>query len=281
SEEGAVPLLPIQSWFFDTPMVHRAHWNQAVLLEGPQAPDPDALRVALQAVVAHHGALRLRFEQDAQGAWQQAYATDDVTSHDLLWEREAADASQIDALCDEAQRSLNLTEGPLLRALLIRLPQGAWRLLLAIHHLAVDGVSWRILIDDLQQAYEQARTHGPVTLPPNGTTYQAWAKRLAAHAQNTQVRDELPYWQSVLDTPSALPMDDPQGANTVREQQTATFTLDRDTTHRLLHEVPAAYRTQINDVLLTALGRALCRWTGDESIRIDLEGHGREDLFDD
>uniref|UniRef100_UPI002ABDC395 condensation domain-containing protein n=1 Tax=Paraburkholderia sp. J63 TaxID=2805434 RepID=UPI002ABDC395 len=280
-EEGAVPLLPVQAWFFDTPMVHRGHWNQAVLLEGPQALDPDVLRVALQAVVAHHGALRLRFEQDAQGTWQQAYATDDVASHDLLWERETADASQIGALCDEAQRSLNLSEGPLLRALLIRLPQGAWRLLLAIHHLAVDGVSWRILLDDLQQAYEQARTHKPVTLPSNGTTYQAWAKRLAAHAQGEDVRGELAYWRAVADAPSRIPADDPQGASTVAQLRHVSQQLAADATYRLLHDVPAAYRTQINDVLLTALGRALCAWTGDESIRIDLEGHGREDLFDD
>ncbi|MGS0897008.1 amino acid adenylation domain-containing protein [Burkholderia stagnalis] len=279
-EQGDVPLLPIQSWFFETPMANRHHWNQAVLLKGTQSVDRDVLGRALEAVVGHHGALRLRYTQDEAGVWQQAY-TAGTAPDVLLWERNASDTTQIAALCDEAQRSLNLTDGPLLRALLIRLPDGDWRLLLAIHHLAVDGVSWRILLDDLQSAYGQALVGDSIKLPSNGTPYQAWAKRLVEHAKDKAVSAELPYWQSVLDAPSKLPTDRPNGANTIDEQRTTTVELDREATRRLLQDAPSAYRTQINDVLLTALGRALCGWTDTEAIRIDLEGHGREDLFDD
>ncbi|MGS0897539.1 amino acid adenylation domain-containing protein, partial [Burkholderia stagnalis] len=279
-EQGNVPLLPIQSWFFETPMANRHHWNQAVLLKGAQSVDRDALGRGLEAIVAHHGALRLRYTQDETGAWHQGYAAD-AASGSLLWERNASDATQIAALCDEAQRSLNLTDGPLLRALLIRLPDGDWRLLLAIHHLAVDGVSWRILLDDLQSTYGQALAGGSIKLPSNGTTYQGWAERVESRAGGTEVRGELAYWRDVVDAPSRIPVDHRTGSSTIADLRHVSRQLDADATRRLLQDVPSAYRTQINDVLLTALGRALCGWTGTEAIRIDLEGHGREDLFDD
>ncbi|MEK6350588.1 MAG: amino acid adenylation domain-containing protein [Burkholderia sp.] len=282
AELGEVPLLPIQSWFFATPMANRHHWNQSVLLEGSQTLDSEVLAAALSAVVAHHGALRLRYVQDEAGAWRQTYATQASTPQAaLLWEREARDTASIEAWCDEAQRSLNLRDGPLLRAVVIRLPDGAWRLLLAIHHLAVDGVSWRILLADLQLAYARLSAGEPVALPPNGTSYQAWARRLAAHADAESVRAELPYWQEIVATPSDVPADRASDAATLADQRSASRQLSSELTRQLLQEVPAAYRTQINDVLLTALGRALCAMTGAEATRIDLEGHGREDLFDD
>ncbi|WP_347556843.1 non-ribosomal peptide synthase/polyketide synthase [Robbsia sp. KACC 23696] len=282
-EQGSVPLLPIQSWFFATPVANRSHWNQAVLLEGEVMPDSAALAIALDAVVAHHGALRLRFTQASDGTWQQAYAADaDVgMTGALLWEREGRDAHDIEALCDAAQRSVNLADGPVLRAVLIRLPEGQWRLLLAIHHLVVDGVSWRILLADLEAAYRQTRLGRSVTLPANGTTYQAWADRLVEAAQLETTRAELPYWQTVLETSAHIPVDRDTRTSTVADLVQSVHQLDRGRTRRLLQDVPAAYRTQINDVLLTALGRALCTWTGRDAIRIDVEGHGREDLFDD
>ncbi|MEK6426028.1 MAG: amino acid adenylation domain-containing protein, partial [Burkholderia gladioli] len=282
-EQGEVALLPIQRWFFDAPVANRHHWNQAVLLEGEQPLEAAALSTALATLVAHHGALRLRFAQAASGAWRQSYGTHESASAQaaMLWEREAADTAQAEALCEAAQASLNLQDGPLLRAVLIRLPSGAWRLLLVVHHLAVDGVSWRILLDDLQSAYAQARDGRRIALPSNGTSYRAWSARLADPAMQEAAAATLPYWQAVLDTPAAIPADRPLGANTAGTQRIASVALTPEATRALLQEVPSAYRTQINDVLLTALGRALSAWAGTDTIRVDLEGHGREDLFDD
>ena len=270
--------LPMQAWFLDLPMEQRHHWNQAVLLTSREPLDMVLLERALHVLVQHHDALRLRLTQDSTGRWSLG---SEQSSTDLLWVREAATSADVTTLCNQAQRSLDLGQGPLLRALAINLADGTWRLLLVIHHLAVDGVSWRILLADLRTAYAQLQAGETVALPPKTTSCNEWATRLARHAKSPALRAQIDYWQGVACSPAGLPCDFPDGANIVAHQQHGTFRLDRTLTQRLLQEAPAAYRTHVNDLLLTALGRALCNWTGEQRIRIDLEGHGREDLFDD
>ncbi|WP_431509836.1 non-ribosomal peptide synthase/polyketide synthase [Variovorax sp. DAIF25] len=276
--EGAVPLLPIQAAFFAQAMPSR-HWNQAVLLQSREPLDPASLEQALAALVRHHDSLRLRFTQEAGGAWRQAYAPlSECETQTVLWVRKARDAAEIERLCDEAQRSLDIGQGPLIRALAIETPDGGWRLLLAIHHLAVDGVSWRILLEDLQTAYAQCRAGEPVVLPAKTSSYKEMALALQVYAAAHD--EELAFWRSLAGTPVALPCADPEAGNRTADMESIELRLDRVRTQALLKDAPAAYRTQVNDLLLTALGRALCAWSGHASVLIDLEGHGREDLFD-
>ncbi|WP_341867551.1 condensation domain-containing protein, partial [Cupriavidus plantarum] len=145
---GEVPLLPVQREFFETAIPARHHWNQAVLLRPKEAIDPVRLQAAVDRVVAHHDALRMRFSQ-RDGQWTQRYADTSVTTvtHELV------DTDTLTDACTRAQQSLNLEQGPLLRVARFTLADGSQRLLIAIHHLVVDGVSWRILLEDLQQAY--------------------------------------------------------------------------------------------------------------------------------
>ena len=188
---------------------------------------------------------------------------------------QARDAGAIEALCEQAQRSLDIVHGPLLRGLCIEVGDGSWRLLLVAHHLVVDGVSWRILLEDLRSAYasrlqglEPARVH-------KTASYQRWSQALQAHA--AQCGGELAFWQALAQVPAVLPCARP-GANTLAWQSSVELRLDRERTEALISRVPAAYRTQINDILLAALGRALCAWSGQQRILVDLEGHGREEL---
>ncbi|MEH6642860.1 amino acid adenylation domain-containing protein [Vreelandella glaciei] len=278
--DGEVPLLPIQSWFFDMPLSARHHWNQAVLLESREQLYMVSLKSALHALVEHHDALRLRYRQDMDVRWVQSYApVTSETDGEVLWVRQAANADEVEALCNQAQRSLDLAEGPLLRALAIEMADGSWRLLLAIHHLVVDGVSWRILLDDLQVAYTQANCGKTIKLPPKSSSYKRWVNRLSNDVSSFS--SELAHWQTLSGTPTELPCDHPQGERQLCHQESVQLTLDEQITEALVKEAPKAYRTQINDLLLTALGRALCAWSGHERIMIDLEGHGREDLYDD
>lgn len=159
---GESALTPIQHWFFDTDMPHREHWNQSLLLEPSLALEPHTLEQALSALLEHHDALRLRFQKTA-GQWRAQYCTE--ADHALLWQVSASDMQQCEALYADAQRSLDLQTGPLLRALLVDGPQGQQRLLLVIHHVAVDGVSWRVLLEDLQTLYRQLAAQQPVRLP--------------------------------------------------------------------------------------------------------------------
>ncbi|MGJ5787175.1 non-ribosomal peptide synthase/polyketide synthase [Pseudomonas aeruginosa] len=266
---GEVALAPVQRWFFERAIPNRQHWNQSLLLQARQPLDGDRLGRALERLQARHDALRLRFREE-RGAWHQAYAEQ---AGEPLWRRQAGSEEALLALCEEAQRSLDLEQGPLLRALLVDMADGSQRLLLVIHHLAVDGVSWRILLEDLQRLYADL----DADLGPRSSSYQAWSRHL--HEQAGARLDELDYWQAQLhDAPHALPCENPHGALENRHERKLVLTLDAERTRQLLQEAPAAYRTQVNDLLLTALARATCRWSGDASVLVQLEGHGREDL---
>ncbi|MDH0897721.1 MULTISPECIES: condensation domain-containing protein, partial [unclassified Pseudomonas] len=276
---GISPLLPVQSAFFAETIAERHHWNQSVLLEPLQALDAGRLEQALRALCKHHDALRLRFAEGDDG-WQATHH--ELPAEPLLWQAEVTSEQALEVLCNEAQRSLSLEAGPLVRALLATFGDGSQRLLLVIHHLVVDGVSWRILFEDLQTAYRQLEASQPVRLPTKTTALKDWAVRLQAHAANAAMEQELAYWQECLQGVNAdLPCTNPSGSRQNRQAQYVESRLGPALTQRLLQQAPAAYRTQVNDLMLTALARTVCRWSGQDSALIQLEGHGRETLFDD
>ncbi|AWM93341.1 non-ribosomal peptide synthetase [Pseudomonas sp. 31-12] len=274
--DGVQTLTPIQRWFFDEPIPQRAHWNQAVLLTPRETLELPRLQAALQRLLKQHDALRLRFSQ-VDGQWSARYVgADSADVIDMLWTARVASSESLESVCDEAQRSLSLQDGPLLRVALIAQADGSQRLLLVIHHLAVDGVSWRVLLEDLQAAYQEQE------LPPKTSSFQAWADKLDAYARSEAAADELNWWQAQLSVANdSLPAANAQASQAGHLRQGVSIGLDREQTRQLLLQAPAIYRTQVNDLLLTALARTLSRWTGDASALIQLEGHGREELFDD
>ena len=153
---------------------------------------------------------------------------------------------------------------------------GSQRLLVAIHHLVVDGVSWRILLQDLQDAYRQPA----LGLPAKTTALKTWAEQLQGLARSPALQAEISFWQSLGATDNHLPGAKPDASLRSRDGVTLDTRLNAELTRRLLQDEPAAYRTQVNDLLLTALARVITRWTGRSEVLIQLEGHGREELFD-
>ncbi|HYQ53542.1 MAG TPA: amino acid adenylation domain-containing protein, partial [Pseudomonas sp.] len=276
-------LLPIQQWLFELPMPERGHFNQALLLDVLQPLNSAALQQAVQQLLVRHEALRLRFVEGANG-WSQRYASlDEAAQVPVLWQEQLADSAAMEAAIQRAQRSLDLTQGPLLRVLHARLAEGGERLLLVVHHLAVDGVSWQVLLEDLLAAYQAASTGQAAQLPTPSSRYRDWAQRLQQLARSPEGEAELGYWQQQLGgaVPAELPVDNPRGRNLVGAQSEAHMCLDTEATQRLLKSAPAALQVQINDLLLTALSRAVCRWSQAGSMLVQLEGHGREDLYDE
>ncbi len=273
---GPVPLLPIQADFFASVAEGRHHWNQAVLLRSDVALVRSALQEALEAVHDHHHSLRLRYRQDGEGRWTQYYSTVAASERrEWLWWRRADSTDALTALCDEVQRSLDLSQGPMWRALGVELADGTWRLLIVVHHLVVDGVSWRVLLEDLMLAYGQRLAGERCQLPPPTASFQQWAEALQHHA--AALEPELAFWLGLAEVPTALPCDHPEGDRRLDSLDRFELRLDAVETDRLLKRAPAAFRTQVNDLLLTALGRALCGWSGHPRVLVDVEGHGRED----
>ncbi len=284
---GIVPLIPIQKWFFEQPWQAPHHWNQSVLLEVRQPLNLSWFEQALHRIVEHHDMLRSRFWPTEQG-WQQEILGTVPSVRPLEIDLTAlppeTQISALNARATELQASLNLDQGVLLRAALFNLiidGQPAQRLLIVIHHLVVDGVSWRILLDDLQMAYQQLRQGQPIQLPAKTTSFQRWAQQLQAYAQTEELRQQQADWQQEPSRFTSLPLDQTTGANTVATTQLVSVSLTADETQLLLQELPQCYHTQINDVLLTALVHTFADWTGASTLWVDLEGHGREPLFAD
>ncbi|MGY4490642.1 amino acid adenylation domain-containing protein [Pseudomonas sp. TE3610] len=272
---GEQRLTPIQCWFLGRDLAAPHHWNQAVLLQVRQPLGVDVLSRAVQALQAHHDVLRLVFDS-AGGHYR------DAQPDAVVWHRRAADSAELQHHCDAAQASLDLQHGPLWRALLVDMADGSQRLLLVIHHLVVDGVSWRVLLEDLHQLCQQLEAGQALRLPVKTSAFQRWAEHLHAHAGSAAAQAQLHYWQAQLQgADQPLPGSNPAGSHASRHARTVVSRLDAEHTRQLLQQAPAAYRSQVNDLLLSALARVLCRWTGQAATQVLLEGHGREELFAD
>jgi amino acid adenylation domain-containing protein/non-ribosomal peptide synthase protein (TIGR01720 family) len=246
--EGDVPLTPIQRWFLDDHTVHPEWFHQSCPIDLGMPADPVALAAAVRALTEHHDALRMRFTTDPR------------------WSQENAPSGASGAVAGH---------GPLFDARII----GERGVRLRAHHLVVDGVSWRVLAEDLRTAHRQAVAGAEIRLPARTTAFRDWARHLAEHTRAGGFAAERDYWASVALEDGAVPSDE-DGANTTASERSVAVALDRETTTTLLREVPRLFRTEVNDVLLTALAAALCPWAGRDQVLVHLEGHGREELFD-
>ncbi len=268
SEEPCTPfaLSPIQDWFFQQWGESRTahHWNQSFLFRLARPIKEEDLHRALTQVSHHHSALRLRFHKE-EGKWQQTVSEETgfiISTHTV------ADVGQIEAISAAAQGALDFQQGPVLHAVLISAPDGQ-RLLLAVHHLVIDGVSWQILLEDLERALSGQ------AFPGASAPFSAWVRATEAWAQTAS--EERAYWANVLArwTP-ALPAPDVLAAQTERACQVYRVQLDALQTADLLTKATATHGVKIQDLLLTALALALRAKTGQNQVSLHVEGHGRE-----
>ncbi|MCP5292673.1 MAG: amino acid adenylation domain-containing protein [Burkholderiales bacterium] len=278
---GSVPFIPIQRWFFEQNLPNFHHWNQSVLLKVRDTIDVSLINAVVEKLEQHHDVLRSRFLKK-KGQWQQVCSAETGTGVfqqvELTEQTDDEYRQAIEMAATQWQQSLHLEKGPLWRV--VWLDPGRDRpcyLLIVIHHLVVDGVSWRILLEDLQTCYQQALDKQSFDLPPKSTAFQYWAKSLSDDVAGGMLDDQIDYWRYQINEPVALlPVDKPAGTNTEALAGRVTEKLSRNQTDMLLRETNSAYHTQINDLLLSALLQVLCDWSQSDSVRINLEGHGRE-----
>ncbi|WP_322029496.1 non-ribosomal peptide synthetase [Paraburkholderia sp. J76] len=286
----ALPLTPIQAWFFSRYPEGEPHWNQSVLLDVRGELDVDALTRALAAVVERHDALRLKFERHAHG-WRQQVSRD--APRDLLTLSDLRESAgdwtvELTAQAQRAQKQLDPQAGRLLKAVYFNVPAHAHgaprgRLLLVIHHLAVDGVSWRILLGDIEAAYtansmansganRAAATSGRAPALDAATPWSAWVAALREAITDAKLNAALPAWQRALQDAQPV-LDSAQG--TTATSRVLDWRLDAKATDALRHAAPRAYRLGIDELLLAALTRAVAATFGSAGALLALEGHGR------
>ncbi|MEH2349576.1 MAG: SDR family NAD(P)-dependent oxidoreductase [Nostoc sp.] len=277
---GSLPLTPIHHRFFERNISEPHHWNQSIFLEAAEVIDSAVLKQAWQQLLLHHDALRLRFKFSESGwlAMNTGYEEIPFTHIDLSPLSSDAQEVEIKTITVQLQTSLNLSAGPIVRVALFDLGANkSSRLLIVAHHLGVDPGSWRVLLEDLQTAYQQIRQGKAIELPPKTTSYKQWALRLEEYANSANLQKAQNYWLSDRHKQVyPLPIDYSDSINNVASEQIVSVTLSAKDTQALLQEVPAVYRTNTQEVLLTAFVQAFAQWTGENSLLVDLEENGRE-----
>jgi non-ribosomal peptide synthase protein (TIGR01720 family) len=247
-------------------------FNQTVVVQAPAGVSEADVVVVLQALVDRHAMLRLRVDDDGAGGW--SLTVPEAGSVDAGGCLHAVDVLSEEALV-KARSRLNPVAGVMLSALWAG---STGQLALIIHHLAVDGVSWRILLEDLNIAWVQHRGGQQVVLPAAGTSFARWASLLQGYARRPEVIDQAQVWRQVAATPAVLPAVQPAVDTYVTAGQ-LSMSLDVETTGMLLGEVPAAFHAGVQDILLIAFALAVAQFlgTGGAPIGIDVEGHGRHE----
>ncbi len=280
---GDVLFAPIQRWWLDQAPPAAEHWNMVCTVELHEPVDADALERALVALMSHHDALRLEVNLAAARARQTITRNSgDVVLSRLDFSGMSAkdqDAAMESALSDAHQR-MSLTDGRLVQAALVRLgPARRDRLLLAIHHIAVDGVSWQILLEDIESTYRLISKGSDPLLPRKTTSYQQWSNQLTQQvSRNTNA---VKYWAHAVSQPDSgrIPVDTATAVPpTENSTQVESVSLTKDATAGLLCNTGTRARATAQDMILAAVTQALMRWVGRDRLTLDVEGHGRDDL---
>jgi amino acid adenylation domain-containing protein/non-ribosomal peptide synthase protein (TIGR01720 family) len=278
-EIGDVPLTPVQHDFFERGYPDINHYNHALLLELLRPVDAESLRSAVEQIVGRHDAFRLRFSRSESG-WRQSVVS---AEHHSIFSvvdlpRMQQHRAEIDKRFASLQKSLDLQQGPIIRTELVRFGSQSYLLIVA-HHIAVDAVSWGIVLEEMRVSYEQLSKGDPVKLPQPTASFAKWAHQLAQYCQSEELRGEESIWlDPARENIAPVPVDFPQGRNIEASSQTVHTRLNANETHALLRDVVATSHAQIREVLLATLARTLGRWTGERRMLITVEGHGREEL---
>ncbi|MEN2401847.1 amino acid adenylation domain-containing protein [Flavobacterium sp. MC2016-06] len=283
--KGMVDLTPIQQFFFESELIlNKNHYNQSVILRSRQEIDPSVLEQSIAQLVLHHDALRMVYKQD-NDSWTQ-YNNDASDKHykinfyDLRSDSKELELEALRSIGDSLQSGFNISSGVLFHIGHFRMSDGD-RLALIVHHLVIDGVSWRILFEDLSNLYQSYQTKTPVKLPLKTDSFQRWASVQKEYAKSEKMQSERLYWDEVSKEAIALLPADYQGREKSSTIDKSTyFILDESLTEKLQTQVHQVYNTEINDILLTSLGLALREVFGVEKSVLKMEGHGREEIID-
>ena len=265
-------LHPIQHWFFEQGLPSQSHWNQAQLFAVNGELDRVALGNAVAMLSAQHPVLHSRFSQ-LEGEWVSEVGgrTDAV----LVSHEGGVSESQWEVVSSGYQAGLDISQGDNWRVVLLADEQGQTYVLILVHHLIIDGVSWRILLEDLWQCYEGARKGEQVSLTSTAP-YSQWSGWLAS--QTAAFAHERDYWAG-HEHGFTLNGQTNDSRNSYGAQAQVKATLDKVQTKVLLERLPMSQRAQINEVMVSALVDVLCQWQGTTQCSVMLEGHGRDSEF--
>ncbi len=278
---GIAPLTPSQMWFFDL-YGYQNHFNQSVMLLAPGGFDEHEIRAIFGKIMEHHDALRMTFSREKDDIVQENKNGDSRLQVEIFdFSRRQDPIAAMESSANEIQSSISLEQGPLLRLALFRLADGD-RLLIVIHHLVVDGVSWRILFQDLATLHRQYTEDLPLVLPARSASFGQWGEQLHKLSVDADFLEEIEYWRPLEDTePAPVPRDFATEPGVIADSLTVAFTLSPRDTERLQTRSHEAFYTSMNDLLLAGLALAGAEIFNCPRLLLALEGHGREAVASD
>jgi non-ribosomal peptide synthase protein (TIGR01720 family) len=282
---GEFPLTPIQRWFFNLNLDEPDYFNQSMLMEVKGRLKPEYLQMAIESLVLHHDALRIRFWRDSSLDWH-AYNLENVSGSvfsiiDLAGLTEIEQKTKIEGISRLTQAGLKLETGEVIKFLYFDLGKDMdARLLIVIHHLVIDGISWSILFEDLWSGYLQAQVGSKkIKLPEKTSSYKDWAISLSKYVTRLNVEETLDPWIKMLEQPSSeLQIDMPSGENLEINRTRVQLRFDQIETQLLLKEAKQTLSSNLDEILLSALALTMLRTFGVEAFLVDLEGYGRQEL---
>ncbi|EOI00749.1 amino acid adenylation domain-containing protein [Enterococcus moraviensis ATCC BAA-383] len=274
---GDVLLTPIQKLFFKSKLNEPQHFNQSFLLESQERLQKEPLENAFQVLLSHHDMLRAVYPNDAQTILSLKESKTVPIEYFYFPDIEEDEEikMQIEAASNQYQASLDLATGPLVKALCFSTKRRDF-LLVIIHHLVVDGISWRIIVEDLNTSYLAAKEQQEIILPAKTDSFQKWCELLAQYGKSYRVQQELPLWEETVKSIEKSRISDVELDSIPSELKLKTLHFDADITNNLLYEAGKSYNLEINDLLLTALFRTVNKLASSSTVSVQLEGHGRE-----
>ncbi|HLP58043.1 MAG TPA: amino acid adenylation domain-containing protein, partial [Candidatus Deferrimicrobium sp.] len=280
---GTIPLTPVQRWFFEEPFPAPHHFNQAVMFYAPEGFDKQILINVFTRIQEHHDILRATYRKNPYN--KEIIQIIDGGDYPLSFreydlKKQENSLTEFNHKINEIQAGIELENGPLMKLGLFHLDDGD-RLLIVIHHLAIDGVSWRILFEDIETLYSQYKRGEKPVLPPKTGSFKQWSEKLSLYADSKTFLKEKIYWAQLEEkSVPEIKKDFEIEANIEKDIQGLSFTLDQEETNLLLTKVNRAYKTEINDILLTALGLGIKKAFSHDRLLVALEGHGREEILE-
>ncbi|WP_417237021.1 amino acid adenylation domain-containing protein [Bizionia paragorgiae] len=276
---GIIPLTGIQEWFFKKNKTYKEHYNQSVMLKFNTTLSVEDVQLILSKIIAHHDVLRATFRLEEEVIQEIVSPEMDIFIDEHSFEKSINYEEEIIHRVNELQSTINLTDGPLLKIGLYHLESESY-LFIAIHHLIVDGISWRILLEDFETLYNQVKTDKELKLPLKTDSFMLWAKRVKEYLQGAAFTNSVKYWEKEgKKETSQIKRDREEGNNSYLTSKKIAFNLNEVATKRLLTKAHLAFNTQVNDLLLAAFINAVASEYDINHIRMDMEGHGREESF--
>jgi amino acid adenylation domain-containing protein len=280
---GEMPLTPIQKWFFQQDIEQYHHWNQSIVMTGYPLLNKQRLEQIINLIFEHHDALRTTYDiahrtafiqptKQGRNLWNVKYID---LSHENV-EKQKVEVNRIEL---EAQQSLNISNGPLSQILCVKINEHAHKIIWIIHHLNIDGVSWRILIEDFEKLYGQSVKQIPLSLDNKTTSFKAWGEKLTTY-QKCIDKDIYNYWLNVC---SKSYEDKLIKSNDINKYEESAFeiTLNSKITEKISGKLTRRYQATTDELYLSVLTKIIGEYFGKKEIHFNLEGHGREELFSD